>query len=262
MPALYIAERVGLSTLKKTLAAFKIAPTVQEVPSIALGALDSNLLRLTAAYGALANGGVYIQPRLFTAAVDGSGERLANSEIVEERVADEDAAFVLTNLLRGVLDRGTGTKARAKGFTRPAAGKTGTSDDARDAWFIGYTPTLVAGVWLGYDDNTPISITGGAAAAPIWGDFMKCSAPFLPLGDFSPPPGVTFADVDIRTGQIATPDCPRERVFSEAFVKGTQPTARCAEHGGGGEEAPAESATTSSRRGDRQSGFWNSLLGR
>jgi penicillin-binding protein 1B len=262
MPALYIAERIGLSTLKKTLSAFKIAPTVQEVPSIALGALDSNLLRLTAAYGALANGGIYIQPRLFTAAVDGSGERLANSEIVEERVADEDAAFVLTTILRGVLDRGTGTKARSKGFTRPAAGKTGTSDNARDAWFIGYTPTLVAGVWIGYDDNTPVNITGGAAAAPIWGDFMKCSAPFLPLGDFTAPPGVAFANIDIRTGQIATPECPRERVFSEAFVKGTQPAVRCAEHGGGDPSPSQESYASPSRRGDRQSGFWSSLLGR
>lgn len=262
MPALYIAERIGLSTLKKTLSAFKIAPTVQEVPSIALGALDSNLLRLTAAYGALANGGVYIQPRLFTAAVDGAGDRLANSEIVEERVANEDAAFVLTNILRGVLDRGTGTKARSKGFNRPAAGKTGTSDNARDAWFIGYTPTLVAGVWLGYDDNTPITITGGAAAAPIWGDFMKCSSPFLPLGDFSPPPGVVFSEVDIRTGQIATPECPGERVVSEAFVKGTQPTNRCSEHGGGSQEPSTESYTGPSHRGNRQSGFWNSLFGR
>jgi penicillin-binding protein 1B len=262
MPALYIAERIGLSTLKKTLSAFKIAPTVQEVPSIALGALDSNVLRLTAAYGALANGGVYIQPRLFTAAVDGSGDRLANSEIVEERVADEDAAFVLTNILRGVLDRGTGTKARSKGFTRPAAGKTGTSDNARDAWFVGYTPTLVAGVWIGYDDNTPMNITGGAAAAPIWGDFMKCSSPFLPLGDFSPPPGVTFAEVDIKTGQIATPGCPRERVFAEAFVRGTQPSVRCGEHGGGGSDPSQEVYASPSRRGDRQSGFWGSLFGR
>lgn len=262
MPALYIAERIGLSPLKKTLSAFKIAPTVQEVPSIALGALDSNLLRLTAAYGALANGGVYIQPRLFTAAIDGAGDRLASSDIVEERVADEDASFVLTNILRGVLDRGTGTKARSKGFTRPAAGKTGTSDNARDAWFVGYTPTLVAGVWLGYDDNSPITITGGAAAAPIWGDFMRCSSPFLPLGDFTAPPGITFADVDIRTGQIATPECPRERVVSEAFVKGTQPSARCTEHGGGGQESSTESYTGPAHRGDRQSGFWNSLLGR
>ncbi len=254
MPALYIAERIGISTLKKALSAFKIAPTVQEVPSIA------NLLRLTAAYGALANGGVYIQPRLFTTAVDSAGDRLANSEIVEERVTDEDAAFVLTNILRGVLEHGTGTKARSKGFTRPAAGKTGTSDTARDAWFIGYTPTLVAGVWLGYDDNSPITITGGAAAAPIWGDFMKCSSPFLPLGDFTAPPGVKFADVDIKTGQLATPECPRERVVSEAFVKGTEPTAWCLEHGGE-QEAPTENANSPARRRDRQSGFWSSLLG-
>ena len=263
MPALYIAERIGLTTLKKTLSAFKIAPTVQEVPSIALGALDSNLLRLTAAYGALANGGVYIQPRLFTSAIDGAGERLAVSDVVEERVADEGASFVLTNILRGVLDRGTGKGARSKGFQRPAAGKTGTSDNARDAWFIGYTPTLVAGIWLGFDDNSPLNITGGGAAAPIWGDFMKCSSPFLPLGDFSPPPGVTFVDVDIKTGQIATPDCPREHVAPEAFLKGTEPTKRCSQHGGG-DEAPATSEGESGRphRGDRQSGFWSSIFSR
>jgi penicillin-binding protein 1B len=263
MPALYIAERIGLATLKKTLSAFKIAPTVQEVPSIALGALDSNLLRLTAAYGALANGGVYIQPRLFTAAIDGSGERLAASEVLEERVADEGASFVLTNILRGVLDRGTGKAARSKGFNRPAAGKTGTSDTARDAWFVGYTPTLVAGIWLGFDDNTPLNITGGGAAAPIWGDFMKCSAPFLPLGDFSPPPGVSFVTVDIKTGQIATPDCPREYVAQEAFLKGTEPSKRCAQHGGGNDTSSgSEVEQGRPRRGDRQSGFWGSIFGR
>lgn len=262
MPALYIAERIGLSTLKKTLSAFKIAPTVQEVPSIALGALDSSLLRLTAAFGALANGGVYIQPRLFTSAIDGAGERLAASELVEERVADESAAFVLTNILRGVLDRGTGKGARSKGFGRAAAGKTGTSDNARDAWFVGYTPTLVAGVWIGFDDNAPLGITGGGAAAPIWGDFMKCSAPFMPVGDFSPPPGVSFVEVDVRTGQIATPDCPRATVVNEAFIKGTEPHKTCAEHGGG-EDATSSGEAAAGRpsRGGRQSGFWGSIFG-
>ena len=262
MPALYIAERIGLSTLKKTLSAFKIAPTVQEVPSIALGALDSNLLRLTAAFGALANGGVYIQPRLYTAAVDGSGERLAVSDLVEERVADDNAAFVLTHILRGVLDHGTGKGARSKGFARPAAGKTGTSDNARDAWFIGYTPTLVAGVWIGFDDNSPLNLTGGGAASPIWGDFMKCSAPFMPLGDFTPPPGVSLVEVDAKTGQIATPDCPRASVITEAFVKGTEPTTRCSEHGDDDEAPPPPPGGGRSNRGDRQSGFWSSIFGR
>jgi penicillin-binding protein 1B len=262
MPALYIAERIGLATLKRTLSAFKIAPTVQEVPSIALGALDSSLLRLTAAYGALANGGVYIQPRLFTAALDGAGDRLAVSELVEQRVASEDAAFVLTNILRGVLDRGTGKGARSKGFARAAAGKTGTSDNARDAWFVGYTPTLVAGVWLGYDDNSPLNLTGGGAAAPIWGDFMKCSEPFMPIGEFSPPPGVSTVEVDIKTGQIATPDCPRSSVITEAFVRGTEPSKRCSEHGGGDEVSPDEVRDGRSHSGGRQSGFWTSLFGR
>ncbi len=261
MPALYIAERIGLATLKRTLSAFKIAPTVQEVPSIALGALDSSLLRLTAAYGALANGGVYIQPRLFTAALDGTGERLAVSELVEQRVASEDAAFVLTNILRGVLDRGTGKGARSKGFARAAAGKTGTSDNARDAWFVGYTPTLVAGVWLGYDDNSPLNLTGGGAAAPIWGDFMKCSEPFLPIGEFSPPPGVSTLEVDIKTGQIATPDCPRSSVITEAFVRGTEPGKRCSEHGGGDDVPADEVRGERARSGRRQSGFWSSLFG-
>ena len=262
MPALYIAERVGLATLKKTLSAFKIAPTVQEVPSIALGALDSNLLRLTAAYAALANGGVYIQPRLYTAALDSDGDRLAVSELVEERVSDEGASYVLTNILKGVLDRGTGKGARSKGFNRPAAGKTGTSDNARDAWFVGYTPTLATGVWIGFDDNSPLNITGGGAAAPIWGDFMKCAAPFMPLGDFTPPPSVTTVEVDIRTGQIATPNCPPEALITEAFVKGTVPSKRCAQHGGGDDSSDgSEPLESRPGRRDRGSGFWSSLFG-
>jgi membrane carboxypeptidase/penicillin-binding protein len=261
MPALYIAERVGLSALKKTLHAFKLANTVQEVPSLALGALDSNLLRLTAAYGALANGGIYIQPRMFTSAIDSTGERLASAELVEERVSDEAATYVLTNILQGVLDEGTGKAARSKGFSRPAAGKTGTSDNARDAWFIGYTPTLVAGVWVGFDDNSPLGVTGGAAAAPIWGDFMKCSAPFTPAGEFVPPPGVTSVTIDTNSGQVATSECPQNDLLKEVFVQGTQPTKRCGLHPSDGND-PGTAHSASSERRSRESGFWGSLFGR
>lgn len=259
MPALYIAERVGLSALKKTLSAFKLAQSVQEVPSLALGALDTNLLRLTAAYAALANGGVYLQPRLFTSALDSSGERLATAEIVEERVSDENATYVLTNILEGVLSRGTGKGARSKGFSRAAAGKTGTSDNARDAWFVGYTPTLATGVWVGFDDNSPIGITGGAAAAPIWGEFMKCSSPFVPPGDFLPPPGVAQATIDSKTGQIATTECPPENRVDEVFVKGTQPHATCSLHPG---DAAPGGTGDDGKRGGRESGFWRSIFGR
>lgn len=256
MPALYIAERVGLPALKRTLRDFKLATTVQEVPSLALGALDTTLLRLTAAYGALANGGVYIQPRLFTAAIDSVGLRLASSELVEERVSDEGATFILTDILEGVIDRGTGKAVRAKGFTRPAAGKTGTSDNARDAWFVGYTPTLVAGVWVGFDDNSPTGVTGGVAAAPIWGDFMKCSAPFVPAAEFVRPPSVTSAVIDTKSGQLATSECPESERLGEVFLQGTQPTRRCALHPGGGSEPGS-----GDREGSRESGFWGSLFG-
>lgn len=260
MPALYIAERIGLPALKRTLSAFKIAPSVQEVPSIALGALDSTLLRLTAAYGALANSGVYIQPRLYQSALDGSNERLATAELAEERVADESASFVLTTILEGVLERGTGKNVRAKGFTRPAAGKTGTSDTARDAWFIGYTPTLAVGVWVGFDDNTPINLTGGAAAAPIWGQFAKCSSPYVALGDFSPPPGVVFLDVDTKTGEAATAQCPREQVVKEAFVKGTEPVTPCKIHDSGEHESdPKPSPQPPTKQG--RNSFWSTIFG-
>lgn len=262
MPALYIAERIGLSTLKSTLSAFKLAPNVQEVPALALGALDTNLLRLTAAYGALANSGIYVQPRLFMSALDGSNSRIASSEVAEERVADEGASFVLTSILEGVLDRGTGKGARSKGFKRQAAGKTGTSDNARDAWFVGYTPTLVAGVWVGFDDNSPISVTGGAAAAPIWGEFMKCSSPFIPPGDFIAPPTVTTLKVDVKSGGLATSDCPDSEITTEVFIRGTEPTRRCSVHSDGSEESPSETGHHS--RGSssgRQSGFWRSLFG-
>jgi penicillin-binding protein 1B len=261
MPALYIAERIGLSALKRTLSDFKIAPSVHEVPSIALGALDSTLLRLTSAYGALANSGIYIQPRLYLSALDGSNDRLAMADLAEERVADENASFVLTTILEGVIDRGTGKGARAKGFTRPAAGKTGTSDSARDAWFIGYTPTLAAGVWVGFDDNTPINITGGAAAAPLWGQFLKCSSPFMPLGDFSPPPGVSFVEVDTKTGEVATSGCPREQVANEAFVRGTEPSRRCSLHGAGDSQSDLSPPPDTAPNSRDRSGFWTSIFG-
>jgi penicillin-binding protein 1B len=210
MPALYIADRIGLAALRRTLTAFRLADAVQQVPSLALGALDTNLLRLTAAYGALANAGIYIQPRLYVSVLDEAGDKLATSELVEERVADDSATYVLTNILQGVLSRGTGKGARSAGFTRDAAGKTGTSNDARDAWFVGFTPNLVAGVWVGFDDNSQLGLTGGAAAAPIWGEFMRCSSSYLPSASFVAPAGISFIDIDARTGGRATDDCPRE----------------------------------------------------
>jgi penicillin-binding protein 1B len=233
MPALYIAERVGIPAVKRALQGFEIsAKDFSSVPSLALGALDTNLLRLTSAYGALANGGIFVEPRLYSVALDGDNERLSSAKIREKRVADEAATFVLTNILQGVIERGTGKGARAKGFTAPAAGKTGTSDSSRDAWFVGFTPTLVAGVWVGLDNNSPTKLTGGGAAAPIWGDFMACAAPFLSTPQFIPPREIQTVAIDQDSGLKATDSCPTSRVVNEVFVSGTEPEHLCLNHPG------------------------------
>jgi len=233
MPALYIAERVGLPAIKRALQGFEIsAKDFSAVPSLALGALDTNLLRLTGAYGALANGGIFVEPRLYSVALDADNERLSSAKVREKRVADEAATFVLTNILQGVIERGTGKGARAKGFSAPAAGKTGTSDSSRDAWFVGFTPTLVAGVWVGLDDNSPTKLTGGGAAAPIWGDFMACAAPYLNSPAFIPPREVRSVAIDQDSGLKATDWCPKSRVINEIFVSGTEPDHECLNHPG------------------------------
>ncbi len=258
MPALYIAERVGIPAIKRTVSAFKLAPQVQALPSLALGALDTNLLRLTAAYGALANGGVYIRPRSYVTALDGDNSRLSAPRIVEERVAAESATFVLTEMLRGVIDRGTAASVRRSGFTRQAAGKTGTSDSARDAWFIGYTPNLVTGVWVGFDDNAPLGLTGGGAAAPIWSEFMKCSSPFLADTTFLPPQGVHFVKIDKDSGLLATDRCQNSSVVEEVFVKGTEPRRRCLHDGSESSDDAEPSSSAEVQR--QQGGFWSRFL--
>lgn len=230
MPAIYVAQRVGIPALAKTLEKFGLGKGLPKVPSLALGAVDATLLQVTSAYGALANSGVYTHPRLFTSARDEDNDQLATSTIREEVVADENAVFVLTSIMEGVLERGTGKGARSAGFKRPAAGKTGTSNDARDAWFVGFTPNLVAGVWVGLDDNSPLGLTGGGIASPIWGEFMKCASPYFRESPFLSPRGIIQVSVDARSGQRAGPECPPEDVRSEVYIRGTEPQSLCYDH--------------------------------
>jgi membrane carboxypeptidase/penicillin-binding protein len=260
MPAIYVAQRIGVPTLKRTLEAFQVAAQIPAVPALALGALDTNLLQLTSAYGALATLGVHATPRLYVSALDGAGTRLSGTTLAERRVADEAAVFVLTDILQGVLARGTGKAARTAGFGRPAAGKSGTSDKTRDAWFVGYTPSLVVGVWVGFDDNTPTGLSGGGAAAPIWGDFMHCSEPFIPDLQFLRPAGVQVVAIDSRTGEVATPDCPAEDRIEEVFVSGTEPTSSCHEHGDSTTPAPTDERRYPSGEAPEPS-WWDRILG-
>ena len=107
------------------------------------------------------------------------------------------------------------------GFAHDAAGKTGTTNDLRDAWFVGFTPELLTVVWVGFDDNQPLGLSGGQAALPIWTEFMKTALAGKPSISFQVPPGITFADIDRDTGKLALPSCPS--TFTEAFAAGTEP---------------------------------------
>jgi membrane carboxypeptidase/penicillin-binding protein len=144
-------------------------------------------------------------------------------------VIHEETAFLVTNMMRSVLNEGTAAAARGWGFTPDAAGKTGTTNDLRDAWFAGYTPDLLAVVWVGYDDNTPINLSGAKAALPIWVDFMKKALAGVKSRPFEiPSENVVFVNVDKETGLIATPWCPK--VVAEGFIAGTEPMERCSLH--------------------------------
>ena len=132
-------------------------------------------------------------------------------------------------MMRSVLNDGTGAAARAAGFTLDAAGKTGTTNDLRDAWFVGFTPELLTAVWVGFDDfSQPVGLTGAQAALPIWTEFMKRALTGHQNLAFDVPNGISFVDIDADTGKIATPICPR--VIRESFLAGTEPVVACDVH--------------------------------
>jgi penicillin-binding protein 1B len=259
IPAVNILQRVGLPAFTNTLRSFHVAQEIPQVPALALGALDTSLLQLTGAFGGIANGGTVIKPRHFVSVVTDEGEKLLTSDIVEEPVADEAAVYVLTDILQGAIDRGTGKSIRASGYDLPVAGKTGTSNEARDLWFVGFTPDLVTGVWMGYDDNSVVGLTGGAAAAPVWSEYMKCVAPLRPPSSFLAPASVIRADVDLRSGYRVSEECPGEEVTREVFVKGTEPSLGCSrerEEDGDSHSAPEEGGGPRRRKS-----LWDQLFG-
>ena len=144
-------------------------------------------------------------------------------------MAKPDTTFLVTNMMRSVLNEGTAASARSNGFTLDAAGKTGTTNDLRDAWFVGFTPELLTVVWVGLDDNQPLGLSGTQAALPIWTTFMMRALAGRSNAAFAAPDGITFVEIDRDTGKRATAACPR--IFREAFLHGTEPVEICALHG-------------------------------
>jgi penicillin-binding protein 1A len=188
--------------------------------SLALGSHEVSLLELTSAYAVVANEGISTRPYAILRIEDKTGRILEENYPEEEEALDSATAYVMTKILEGVIQRGTGYYARR--LKRPAAGKTGTTNDYTDAWFIGFTPQLTVGVWVGYDDYRSLGMSGGRLACPIWTEFMKKILEKEPVVNFSlPQKGVKFVKIDPKTGLLALPEA--EEAYLEVFLEGTEP---------------------------------------
>ena len=222
-----VAEVVGFPRIAQ-LAQKVLGRPLAAYPSIALGAFEATPLEMATAYATLARGGVAIASTSVAAIRDEKGAELLPPAASPTRVAHAESAFLVTSMLRGVLNEGTGSRARALGFKADAAGKTGTTDDHRDAWFIGFTPDLLCAVWVGYDDNASLHLSGAEAALPIWTEFMKKATAGVKAKAFAPPRGVVFVAVDRESGLLATERCPR--IVNESFIAGAVPLDHCLWH--------------------------------
>jgi penicillin-binding protein 1B len=196
-------------------------------PAIALGVFEATPFEIATAFTIFPNGGT-IRPLTAISRLVAKGKDLPLKNAEARTVARPDTTFLVTNMMRSVINEGTGAGARAAGFTPDAAGKSGTTNDLRDAWFVGFTPELLTVVWVGMDDNQPVGLSGTQAALPIWTSFMTRALAGRANVTFSAPDGVSFVDIDRDTGKIAAPGCPR--VFKEAFLTGTEPTEVCQLH--------------------------------
>jgi penicillin-binding protein 2D len=200
--------------------------------SLALGTNEVTLSDLMLAYAPLANGGARPEPRTIVRIYERYRNNWTEIPPAVNPVLSPAIAYVTTSMLKDVLVYGTAKSLHGFSRERPAAGKTGTTDDYRDAWFVGYTPQMITGVWAGYDKPKPMGrgFTGGAICAPIWGRFMRQALADKPAVDFSKPDSVVSIRIDPATGDLAAPDCPQKQ--EEFYVAGTEPTVYCPNHGG------------------------------
>ncbi len=243
MVAIKLVENLGPSTVLKYAQNMGLKNLVVSGPqndlnlsSLALGGLTKGVtpLELTAAYSPLANQGIYVQPIAILEVKDTNGNSLYSDRPHKKIAISEDTAFLVTDMMRGVILRGTG---RAAIIDRPAAGKTGTSSDYTNAWFVGYTPDLIASVWIGNDaQRIPVrlngAVIGSGKAAELWGIFMRKALSETPPSDFIPPAGVVSGiEICTQSGELATQNCPETRF--ESYLDGTQPTTTCHIHGSG-----------------------------
>jgi penicillin-binding protein 1A len=231
IPAIRLALSTGMDSVVATARRMGLTTDIPPFAATAIGAADVRPLELIAAFGAFATLGAYTPPRIVTLVQDAAGNPIYEAPApVAAPALDPRVAFQVTSILQDVVDRGTGTAARRAGLpaSLPIAGKTGTTNDNADVWFVGFTPNLVAGVWLGFDRPQTIArgAFGGTLAAPIWSLFAREAYRHLPVpAAWEPPPGLVTVRVRRRDGALATNDS-TDASYHEYFIDGTEPSAR------------------------------------
>jgi len=230
VPAAKLLQKLGTPVVSSYARRMGIRSRLVADLSLALGTSEVNLLELTSAYGVFANQGVRTTPMYVLKVEDKNGKVLEQARVTAEEALSPETALTMTSMLESVMENGTAASSHALGLAVPAAGKTGTTDDYTDAWFIGYTPDLVAGTWVGFDKKRKIgpNMTGAAAALPIWIDIVAAATKGKPPADFPVPSGVVSRQICAQTGLLANPACPETEL--ELFREGSEPTGTCNVH--------------------------------
>jgi penicillin-binding protein 1B len=242
VPTAYVGSLLGPPLMVKTAHQLGVHEDLPPVLPMAIGADEMTLLELTSAYQTFASLGDQAPPYAVESVLDQNGHEIYRHTPETHEVIDPNVAYLMTGGLKAVLRYGTGASSGRLGIDFPAAGKTGTTQDYKDGYFVGYTPDVVCGVWVGFDQPAPTGMTGAQAALPAWVDFMVATATD-DAPDFAIPSGVEMATIDPGTGGLATPACPR--AVKLPFLIGTAPTQLCPLHGGLLASAPSTPIPTS-----------------
>jgi penicillin-binding protein 1B len=219
-----LASEVGFDNVA-ALARESGIKSARGTPSVALGSYDATPLDMAGAYTVFANNGLHLDPWMLASVRNTSGDIIDDYTPTSKQVLDPRAAYLTTNLLEGVMNFGYGYEVRKRGFTEPAAGKTGTS---HDVWFAGYTSNLICLVWIGNDDYTDVKLFGATSAGPIWADFMKRAVQLPQYSDtheFTAPGDIEVVRIDKVTNLLSDEACPDS--YSAAFLPGAAPTDTC-----------------------------------
>ncbi|MCX5800211.1 MAG: PBP1A family penicillin-binding protein [Candidatus Eisenbacteria bacterium] len=233
IPAIKLLRSLGPTTVASYARRMGVRSPIANDLTIALGTSEVSLIELTSAFAVFADQGIRAEPIMVLRVEDKEGNALEKNRARTEEALSAQTSYIMTNMLESVINHGTGYDARLRGFLEPAAGKTGTTDDFTDAWFVGFTPQIVAGVWVGFDKKKPLGpgMTGNRVALPIWTDIMLAASSLYKFTDFPVPEGVTFVEICAKSGLLALDTCPKKT--TEVFREGEEPTEFCYMHAGG-----------------------------